>query len=74
MQLKLHLFPYLSIETCVVGAQKNRLIETVHLSIHNICWLSNKKNNFPVRTLIWRPIQGPSKSISDSFQGLKVNE
>ena len=31
-------FPYLSILTFVVGAQKNRLTETVLLSIHNICF------------------------------------
>ena len=36
MHLKLHLFPYPSILTCVLGAQKNRLIETVLLSTHNI--------------------------------------
>ena len=36
--LKLHLFPYPSIKTCVLGAQKNRLNETVLLSTHNICF------------------------------------
>ena len=29
MHLKLHLFPYPSNETCVLGAQKNSLIEAV---------------------------------------------
>ena len=38
MHLKLHLFPYPSIKTCVLEAQKNRLIETVLLSTHNICF------------------------------------
>ena len=38
-----------------LGAQKNRLIKTVLLSTHNMFWLRNKKNNFQVRTLIWRP-------------------
>ena len=38
MHLNLHLFPYPSIQTCVLGAQKNRLIETVLLSTHNICF------------------------------------
>ena len=39
-----------------MGAQKNRLIETVLLNSHNICfWLRNKKINFWLRTLIWRP-------------------
>ena len=39
-----------------VHAQKNRLIETVLLSTHNICfeypkhmfWMRNKENNFPI--------------------------
>ena len=35
VRLKLHLFPYSSILTCVLGAQKNRLIETVLLSTHS---------------------------------------
>ena len=36
----------------VCGAQKNRLIETVLLSTHNICLgLEIKFNNFLVRTL-----------------------
>ena len=36
--VKLRLFSYRSVETCVLGAQKNRLIETVLLSTHNICF------------------------------------
>ena len=36
--LKLHLFPYSSILTCGLGAQKNRLIEMVLLSTHNVCF------------------------------------
>ena len=56
MHLKLHIFPYPSIKTCALGAQKNRLIKTDLLSSHNICFsLRNKKNNFTVRTFIWRP-------------------
>ena len=35
--IKLCLFSYPSVKTCVVGAQKNRLIEMVLLSTHNIC-------------------------------------
>ena len=46
MNLKLHLFPYVSIQTCVLGAQKNRLIETVLLSTNNMFWLTNRKINF----------------------------
>ena len=38
MQLQLRFFPYLSILTCVLGAQKNRLIESVLSSTHNICF------------------------------------
>ena len=35
---KLKIFTYPSILTYVLGAQKNRLIETVLLSTHNICF------------------------------------
>ena len=35
MSVKLQL---VSAETCVLGAQTNRLIETVLLSTHNICF------------------------------------
>ena len=35
--VKLQIFPYPLI-TCVFGAQKNSLIETVLLSTHNICF------------------------------------
>ena len=40
---KIVIIPYQSIETCVLGAQKNRLIETVLLSIHNICFGPEQK-------------------------------
>ena len=33
------------------SVQKNRLIEAVLLSSHNMFWMRNKENNF----LIWRP-------------------
>ena len=36
--IKLYLFSYLLTETCVLGAQKNRLTEMVLLSTHNICF------------------------------------
>ena len=32
------IFSYPSLSTCVLGAQKNRLIEAVLLSNHNICF------------------------------------
>ena len=32
------IFSYLSVQTFVLDAQKNRLIETVLLSTHNICF------------------------------------
>ena len=35
---KLRIFSYPSVLTCVLGTQKNRLIETVLLSTHNICF------------------------------------
>ena len=35
---KIDIFPYLSVKTCVLGSQKNRLDETVLLSTHNICF------------------------------------
>ena len=46
MSVKLQIFSYPSIYTCVLGAQKNRLIETVLLSTHNICfgWEIKKKD------------------------------
>ena len=36
VKLGIILFSYPSVLTYVLGAQKNRLIETVHLSTHNI--------------------------------------
>ena len=38
ISLKLLLLSYPSVKTYVLGAQKNRLIETVLLSTHNICF------------------------------------
>ena len=35
---KIEIFSYPSVLTYVLGAQKNRLIETVLLSTHNICF------------------------------------
>ena len=49
-ELKLYTISYSSVLTYVVGAQKNRLTETVLLSTHNICfWLRNTKKEI-VRT------------------------
>ena len=36
--VKLRLFSYLTVLTCVLGSQKNCLFETVLLSTHNICF------------------------------------
>ena len=44
--VKLRLFSHPSVLTCVLGAQKNRLI---------VFWLRNKKNNFQLHTLILGP-------------------
>ena len=47
------IFLPISLNICF-GAQKNRLIETVLLSTHNICFRWEIKKNL-IRTLIWRP-------------------
>ena len=62
LSLKLRLS--LSVQTLVLGAKKNRIIETVVLSTHqiffeNIFWLRNRKNNFLLRTLICRSDELP---------------
>ena len=44
MSVKLVLFFYPSILTCVLGAKNNRLIETVILSTHNICFGGESKD------------------------------
>ena len=49
------IFFYLSVKTSVLGAYKNRLVETVLLSTHNMFWLRNKKNNFLLHTFILGP-------------------
>ena len=36
--VKMYIFSYPSVLTYVLGAQKKRLIETVLLSTHNICF------------------------------------
>ena len=52
----MRLFPYLLVKTCIVGAQKSHLIETVLMSTHNICYGTKiRKNNFQVYTIIWGP-------------------
>ena len=38
LSVKFLIFSYLSVFTYVLGAQKNRLIETNLLSTHNICF------------------------------------
>ena len=48
-------FLSISLNMCV-GCSKNRLLETVLLSTHNMFWLSNKKNYFQLRTLNWGPV------------------
>ena len=47
-----------------MGAQKNRIIDTVVLSAHQIFfansfWLRNRKNNFLLRTVICRTDELP---------------
>ena len=48
--LKLLIFSYPSVLAYVLGAQKNRLIETVLLSTNNICFGLNKKIVFLLHT------------------------
>ena len=60
--VKLRLSP--SVLTRVLGAHKNRIVETAVLSTHqiffaNIFWLRNKENNFLLRTLICRTDELP---------------
>ena len=38
LNMRLQLFSYPSVKSCVLGAQKNGLNETVLLSTHNICF------------------------------------
>ena len=38
LSIKVSIFSYLSVEKYVVGAQKNRLVGTVLLSTHYICF------------------------------------
>ena len=41
--------------TCVLGAQKNHLIETALFEYpQHMFWMRNKRS-FPIHTLIWRP-------------------
>ena len=51
----MRLFIYPSVKSCVLGAQKNRLIETVLLSTHNICFgWEIKKISYDVETVFAR--------------------
>ena len=48
LSVKMLMFSYLSVLTYVLSAQKNRLIQTVLLSTHNICF------GLEIRKLIFR--------------------
>ena len=66
--VKLRLFSYPSAYTSVLGAQKNRLIETVLLSTHNICFGREKK--FSYTLLSGGPDtyeKGPSNVLAHSY-------
>ena len=43
---KLAIISYPSVHTCVVGAQKNRLIETVFEYLQQMFWIKNKNTYF----------------------------
>ena len=54
----MRLFSYLLVKTCVMGAQKSHLIETVLMSTHNIWYgkkKKKKKKKIQVYTIIWGP-------------------
>ena len=55
LRVKLQLFSYPAIQTYVLVAQKNCLIEMFFEYPQHMFWLRNKKNNFQLRTFIWRP-------------------
>ena len=53
-RVKLRLFSYQSVQTCVLDAQKNRLNKDGSFEYpQHMFGLSNKKNNFQLRTLNW---------------------
>ena len=49
---KIVIFSYLLGQTFVLGAQKNRLIETVLLSTHNICFGGEMRKNIFYYTIL----------------------
>ena len=49
--INMSFFSYLSILNMLFGAQKNRHIETVLSSTHNMLWMRNKENSFPYTLL-----------------------
>ena len=57
LSVKLWIFSYPLVVTYVLGAQKNRLIETALLSTHNTCfgWEIRKLSFLVLRTLNYRP-------------------
>ena len=72
MSVKLLLFSYPSILTCVLGAQKNRLIETVLLSTHNICFeLERKKVVFQYALLSGALIRKLQSNFMKPHGGIK---
>ena len=46
LSVKLRIIPYPLVLTFVLGAQKNRLIETILLITHNICLVDEYENKF----------------------------
>ena len=67
MGVKLYIFSYPSIYTCVLGAHMNRLIKTVLLSTNNICFELEIKKKIPVPYLIWRPEGRYAKTLKTSI-------
>ena len=57
------LFSYPPVKTCVWGAQKNRLIETVLLSTHNICEVGAVIPVKPSSKIFYWPFQGGTSFV-----------
>ena len=70
LSLKLQVFSYSLILSCVFGAGKSHLIKTVVLITYNICfkWFRNKKTIF-IYTLLSRVLH-----LTQMLTGLQINE
>ena len=67
LSVKLYIFSYPSVLTHVLGAQKNRLIETVLLSTHNICFGLETRKLIWVYTLLTKGLMLYFHQVSSQF-------